>query len=201
MKSILVLLICLSFLVSVEAELTLFVGDEAGFFNETGAVTVTGLYPSLRPAPNFHRVGGAVFSIGPNTQRQEFGDFSPDVAGNEYAITGPENFNVDLDLDSSAFGFVIDEGSQNLVSSFSVDLLKDGNSVGSFLFDTVQTDPLFVGVSSDQAFNRVEIRELTDGDGDENFGILFATAAVPEPGTYFLLLVAGLGMMVRQSQK
>ena len=50
----------------------------------------------------------------------------------------------------------------------------------------------FVGVWSDTAFNRVEIRETVGGLDDDYFGEFFSGATpIPEPST-FLLLVAGI---------
>ncbi len=203
MKSKCILVLCIFFtLVSVQANILTFVDDKANFFSVTGATSVTGPYPNLGVVPNFTQLGGAVFSLGPGASNLHFStgggsDWTSAIAGNTFAVSGPESFNLDLDDPTFAIGFDMVESTSNASSTFQITLKNGGSVVDSFTYNTpTSVTVLFVGVASDQAFNRVEVLETVGNSQDEYFGQFFTStnsSSVPEPSSLLLLAFAGIG--------
>jgi hypothetical protein len=57
----------------------------------------------------------------------------------------------------------------------------------------------FVGVWSDAAFNRLEVRETAGSDDNEFYGQFYTglAAAVPEPGSAALMGLGAAGLLIR----
>jgi len=97
------------------------------------------------------------------------------------------------------FEFVEPENDTNMNgifvdSTFEVTLLGGGSFIESFTFNAANDIAAFVGVSSDVAFNRVQIREITGGPENEFFG-QFYTSPVPVPAAIWLFGTSLLGLL------
>jgi len=135
------------------------------------------------------------------------GDWTSKIPGNDIAISGTENLHVDLATPVFSFGFQFHEPTCNnrndgnncglgalgqvelgtdrpsvetTDSIFTVTLKNGVNTVASFQFNAPDDVLAFVGVQSDMAFDRVEIREIVGGQEDEHFGEFF-TGTLPPP--------------------
>jgi hypothetical protein len=124
------------------------------------------------------------------------GEFSVRLPGNVISVNALEHLNADLASAARSFGFDFHEPEfdPNLFdtfvdSTFLVTLLNSGTPVDSFNFNVANDSAAFVGVISNSAFDRVEIREIVGASENEFFG-QFYVGLVPEPVSAMLLLVA-----------
>jgi hypothetical protein len=181
--------------------------DLSTFLATTGASAAAPI-PNSGSVPNGTSVGDLTYSAGPRPgEGLFFGTGGPEqwstlLGGNEIALNEFEDLNVDVATPVRAFGFEFHEPNDPadgftdvcnapcFDSTFEVTLLNGGSAIGSFQFNAPDATAAFVGVSSDIAFNRVEIREIQGGIDNEFYG-QFYTASVPEPGT---LLLVGIGL-------
>ncbi|OYY95519.1 MAG: hypothetical protein B7Y41_03185 [Hydrogenophilales bacterium 28-61-23] len=206
-----------------QASFTLF-NDQAAFLSATGAASATGALPDLGLVPSFGSasVGQVIFSD-PDGQGGFFiggasywagipnFDWTTRYAGNELAINHIENLNVFFaaPVYSAGFDFVepgaldvqspyANDGDYPYVDSvFSVTLKLGASHVSEFSFNAPDNLASFVGVWSDAAFDRMEIRETTGGIEDDYFGQFYTgavAAPVPEANTYVLMLL-GIGLV------
>lgn len=204
---------------STQADAGLAVYDDlATFQSATGAASASGPLPSLagsRPSAHiggvtFSGVGGWMIWVG-GLEAYNPSDWTSLLPGHEIAVNHVENLDVAFDASvfSAGFGFV--EPAANSPSSpyannssypyadstFTVTLKSGAATVGQFAFNAPDEVAGFVGVWSDVAFDRMEIRETAGGIEDDYFGEFYSgTVAmpVPEPETYALML-AGLGLV------
>ncbi len=139
----------------------------------------------------FMGTAGSVIAPAPWTTR---------LTGNQIGISDIENLNIDLLNPVNAFGFEFVEPefdpnvNQVFVdSTFEVTLFGGGSFVESFIFNAENDIAAFVGVSSDVAFNRVEIREIIGGTENEFFG-QFYTSPVPVPAAVWFFATGLLGL-------
>ncbi len=113
-------------------------------------------------------------------------DWTTLVAGNDIAIDNQENLNVDFDRPMRAFGFDFAEPTTATVlyqpcsqlcpclnSTFRVTLRRDGSIVATFDFNRPDDTAAFVGMVSEVAFNRAEVREIGGSCDDEYFGQMY----------------------------
>jgi hypothetical protein len=197
--------------------------DQATFLTATGATSATGgALPSLTTSPlGSAHIGSVTFSgvdgwkiwVG-GLESYNPSDWTTLLPGNEIAVNHMENLDVAFDAPVFSAGFAFAEpGPQPAVnasspyandssypyadSTFTVTLKSGASVVGAFTFNAPDETASFVGVWSDTAFNRMEIRETTGDIEDEYFGQFYSGAVampVPEPEAYALML-AGLGMV------
>jgi hypothetical protein len=135
-------------------------------------------------------------------------EWSSLIPGYEIAISAFEDLNVDSAGLIYSFGFQFHEPidpahvtdgcfAPCIDSTFSVTLKDGASTVGNFNFNAPDATLAFVGVWSDLAFNRVEIREITGGVDDEYYGQFFTgkqAAPVPEAAS-LIFLVGGLALV------
>jgi hypothetical protein len=127
------------------------------------------------------------------------------LAGPEPAVSGAENFDVDVQFgdDRYAFGFGIRESTipalfgcnaPCIESTFTITLWHDGLQPSpSYLLSPANDQAVFWGLQTDFAIDQIKIRETTGGIDNEIFGT-FCTGgplAAPEPGS---LALAGLAL-------
>lgn len=194
--------------------------DKAAFLAATGATSATGDLPNLGSVGSSQTVGdiqfsspaGLWFGTGASGVQMIDGtriyDWAPQLDGNDIAINGIENLDAGVILDDPVFslGFDFFEPSRHdpdeelnlntsaagIDSTFEVGLYMDDVLLGSFEFNAPDDIAAFVGVWTDTTFNRVTIREIEGGIGNEFFGQFYTgDAPIPEPGT-MLLLGSGL---------
>lgn len=174
---------------NTQAEIVTFC-DRTTFLSATEAETATGTIPNLGRR-NSSTVGDDTFSDVPPGAGIWIGtgtsfDWTPINPGNDIAVDGIEDLNVDLANPVFALGFDFVEPSVDCAvdprlcfdSTFEVTILDGLTSVGVFTFNAPDDVLAFVGVWSDVSFNRVEIRDLTATVDDEYFGE-FYTSNVP----------------------
>ncbi|HYL65701.1 MAG TPA: hypothetical protein VEU72_00955 [Nitrosopumilaceae archaeon] len=209
--------------------------DKTTFLTATGATPATGPLPDLGRIPGgaaaSQTVGSATFSIAAPSSELFIGtsgvggitnnDWTLRLPGPDIAISDVENLNIDLasPVFSLGFDFVKPQTDPNInapfgPSVFTITLKNGATFVDSFTvtspsaaFPTDSAD--FVGVSSDTAFNRVEIRETTGGIDNEFFGQVYTGTtplhgpSIPDfPFSYSLVImfvaVAAVYVAIRQ---
>jgi hypothetical protein len=177
-----IILVCLtSFVAPVNAAVVVY-SDKSTFLADTGATSATTI--PTTPSTNFpvgegFTSGDLSFTLVPGeSTRFVIDEFSARLSGNELGLSGKESLDVDIDTGpvfSFGFDFVEPEFDPNVSgtfveSTFTVTLKNDLIPVGTFTFDRPNDVAAFVGVLSDIAFNRVEIRETVGDIGNEFFG-------------------------------
>jgi hypothetical protein len=213
------------------ADILLF-GDRTDFLAATGAAKVAD-FDAVGPPGTWNATHsawdmGTGFTLGDLTFSSVDGytmwvkDLTSHLDGNEFAISGLENLNADINLSGEvhAFGFEFVEPHYDPYlysltsnsstpgyftdSTFTVTLLSGAASVHSFTFNAPNDQAAFVGVwtSADLGFDRVEIRESVGGIYNEFFGDFYVgTQPVPLPGAVLLgmlgLSVAGVKLRKR----
>jgi hypothetical protein len=180
-----------------------------------GATSLTGTLPNLGDVGTSQTVGNATLSASNNIfvgglNVDGLGDpgldWSTKIAGNDIAISGPENLDVAiLTGPSDAFGFYFHEPISNsgvasdscnaacVDSTFKIELFS-----GATLIDTVNFMPandqlVFFGLLSDTLFDAVKFTETTGGIDNEFYGEMFVRA-VPLPAAAWLFGSALLGL-------
>ena len=182
------------------AAITVF-NDKTTFLIDTGATSATGPLPNLGLIPGdaaaSQTVGTVTFTITPPSSELYIGaagvnpvpglDWTTINPGPDIAISDIENLNADLSSAVFSLGFDFVEpttgfGCNNTTcvdSTFSVTLKNGPTTVDSFQFNAPNDVLAFVGVQSDTAFDRVEIREITGNNDDEYFGEFYTSEPLP----------------------
>jgi hypothetical protein len=193
--------------------------DQATFLGATGATSATGPLPALGATGTVSTtIGSVTFSPGPGATNLIFGpppDWTTRLAGNELAISGVEDLNLQTASPVSALGFNFVEPQSDpnvnetfIDSTFTLSLFLGAAPVGSAVFTPPNDVASFMGLSSTLLFDRVEIRETIGGNENEFFGEVFTRVgplpgpggSVPEPSTLALLLGA-LGLLAKRRQR
>ena len=169
--------------------------NKAAFLAATSSTNLTGQYSNLGTLPNgvngSFAAGTVTFSVvSPsvnlvcgrgNSDGTNF-DWTPLLSGPDIAIGGPENLNAQLAFPTFSAGFDFVEPGSNgdpwsfgsscpmADSTFAVTLKSGGMALGSFMFNAPDDVAAFIGVQSDVAFDRLEIRETVGGCDNEYFG-------------------------------
>lgn len=191
--------------------------NEATFLAATSA-TAEPAIPNSGLVPTPQTLGNLTFNLGPEATALFFGtsgqsppapgDWSSLIPGNDIAVSGVENLNIDLAVRMVAFGFQIHEPAANnqrvtdgcfvapdpcTDSTFQVSLFDGATLLGAPTFNAPDDVLSFFGVFTDasMAFNRIEILETNNTIDDEFFGQFYTrrlpTANAPEPSTLALL--------------
>ena len=151
--------------------------DKSIFLAETGASLRTELPPAgvvLEPIT----VGDITFASASGISSMIFRDsWTTRLPGVELAISGNEDLDVDFSEPVYAVGFDFVEpefdphvNAPFYESTFEVTLKRLGTVLDGFVFSRPNDMATFVGVQSDTPFDRLEIREIVGGVGNEFFG-------------------------------
>lgn len=200
--------------VPAHAALVSYADNASGFVAASGATSIGALPGS---GGNGTVVGKVTFTSAPGSAIA-FNNYSNEMAGNDLGVSGVENFNIAIAGGAYAFGFSVHEPTYNgtnsgstgtwgcnapcFDTSFQFEFFDGTTSLGTFLYNapddngTAAGGPVgFFGVTSDVAFDRVQVRDLTNTIDNEIFGSFLAGytppsgSTVPEPST--LALAAG----------
>jgi len=192
---------------------TFYVNDAAGFGGVAGTLKEV-------PLPDVGKVGTGPVTVGPLTFDSQSGDLffgggfgSTLIPGNDTAISGTEDLQIDINVNSTAFRFFLVEPTTNtgqidacnftcVQSTFMIEAFRGGASVGSESFDPIDDFANFVGIFDAAGIDRVLITETT-GNADNEFFGSFAIATIPVPASLPLILggFAVLGMVGRRRRK
>jgi hypothetical protein len=193
--------------------------DKTTFLNETSAVG-TSPFPNLGSSLSSFSHENLTFApTGANTLNLHR-NWTNHLPGIDLAVNGVEDLNIDILQPVSSFGFDFVESQFELdpagngrlsvnapffESTFQVRLVNSGTVIDSFEFSKPNDIATFVGVKSDQLFNRVEIREIVGSIDNEFYGTFYTSQAepVPEPLTILGSATAlGVGTLLkRESSK
>ena len=200
---------------------------QSDFVSETGALQAPAIPDVGKVNPTGEALGDMTLSIAAPSEALLFGTLgnsfpsSPTpwtdlLDGNQIAISGPENLNVDLASPAFSFGFQFVEASDAtphingpfVESIFEVTLKNSaGDVVQSYELNPDNDTALFSGIWTSSPFSRVEIREMVGGIGNEYFGQLFSgdlpfseIVNIPEPASLGLL-VAGMVLAVKGTSR
>jgi hypothetical protein len=196
--------------------------DKTTFLTATGATSATGPLPDIGAAAPGTTVGSVSFTTLSGTLYIGTGgsfpgivtDWSATLPGNDIAISGNEDFRVDLVAPVYALGFDFFEPNVFSTaypvtddcfapcfdSTFTVTLFSGATALGSFTYNAPDATLAFEGVWTDFAFDRVTIIDTTATIDDEYWGQFYTgTTPVPEPGSAGLLSL-GL-LLLRRSRR
>lgn len=210
-------LLASAWLMPASATTQLYLNDQAGFLQATGASSIGALPAS---GGDGTVVGVVTFNGASQSSVVAMGTWSNEIAGFDLAISGPENFNLSIARGTYALGFDWHEPSTSgsppgcgvptcADSAFTVEILAGGTSLGVFSYNAPDDPsnavggPLgFFGVHSSVLFDEVRVREVVANADNEYFGnfLVGAVPAVPEPATW-LSLLAGLGAVATRARR
>ena len=154
--------------------------DQTTFLTASGA-SMEALMPSSGNTTS-QVVGGMTFTNHPPSSlswgfvNAPFTDLTP---GNDLAISGDEEFNIDFASPITSVGFDWVDVTDLDDTSFNVTFLRNGNVVESIpnFSGPDNGTLLFQGFVTSQPFDRIEIREVGDDGQNEVFGQFFTRAA------------------------
>ncbi len=191
----------------------------ASFQASTGATAATGALPTGGSSFSSSTVGSVTFSA-PNAQFVNWSTLLSAVqTGGVLVVSqgagdvgGVINDGINAQFAAPVFsaGFAFHEpGSSTAVfdgcnttcinSQWSLRLMSGATLVAAVPWTFPKDQATFVGVWSDTAFNRLEIRETVGTDDNEFYGQFYTglAAAVPEPGSAALMALGVAGLLLR----
>jgi hypothetical protein len=158
--------------------------NRSGFQAVTGAVANT-VMPDLGVVDGSVTIGSITFSLAPGGDTLAVGadgtpatpDWYPGLAGNDVAL-GWENLQLQFAMPVYALGFEFAEpnvtmpshGGTPVDSTFEIVMYLGAREVGRTTFNANDDEAGFIGVWSNQPFDRVTIIDLSGNDDDEYFG-------------------------------
>jgi len=192
--------------------------DRTNFLSSTGATSATGALPDLGDTGGSATVNGVTFTKGPAATQLFIGaagvapvpgDWTPLIVGNEIALSAPEDLDVDFAGSVFSAGFDFVEPDANSAgfgcnapcfdSTFDVTLKLGAVVVDMFSFNAPDNVLAFIGVWSDSAFDRLEIRDVTATIDNEYFGEFYtgtrSLSAIPVPAGIWLFGTALIGFV------
>ncbi len=190
------------------------INDKAGFLATTGATSATGAIPITGGSLASLTVGSVTFSqVAANSLNFTI-DWTTRIAGNQFAINGLEDLDVDFGGDVFSFGFDFVEPENDpfvnapfVDSTFEISLCDDGLCFETLQFSVANDIAAFVGVISALAFDQVLIREIIGGVENEFFGEFYTSntpvSEIPLPlaAPLFLMGLAGLSSVARRRKR
>jgi hypothetical protein len=188
--------------------------DKTTFLNETGAVG-TSPFPNLGGTLSSFSHENLTFTPTGLRTLNLHRNWTNHLPGIDLAVNGIEHLNVDTLKPVSSFGFDFVESQFERIpgydvlavnapffeSTFQVTLVNSGTVIDSFEFSKPNDITTFVGVKSDQLFNRVEILETVGAADNEFYGTFYTSQAepVPEPLTILGSATAlGVGVLLKR---
>lgn len=196
---------------AAEAAIVTF-NDKTNFLNQTGATSATGALPNLGAVASA-TVGDVTFTRGPAATALFIGrpgdDWTSLNPGNDIALSSPEDLNVDIAAPVFSTGFDFVEPDENSTgigcnatcfdSTFEVTLKLGAAMVDIFSFNAPDNVLSFIGVWSDNAFDRLEIRDITGTIDNEYYGEFYtgdrSLSAIPVPAAVWLFGSALIGLL------
>jgi len=160
---------------------------ESTFTSQTDAAAEAPI-PNTGSVPSPSTLGDLTYAFGPGATSMFFGtgdatQWTTRNAGNDIALSGTENLDVDLAAPVFSFGFEFvepqfDPNTSGFVdSTFEVTLISGGaggSVIGTLSFNAPNDQLYFFGATSSAAFDRVEIREVSGGADNEYYGQFFS---------------------------
>jgi hypothetical protein len=191
---------------------TILFNDRTSFLLATGATPV-GAIPQ-----NGNTAGILTFGNVPPASVNTSVNWSTLISESfDLAINGVENVDITSSSALYSFGFDFHEPSNTTPpgpqfpdtcntptctdSTFQITLFNGAIAVGTHTFNVTDDILAFIGVSSTDAFNRVEIRELNNTIDNEFFGNFVTGGRVrraPEPATLALLAMGFAALAARK---
>jgi len=194
--------------------------NKINFQNATAATSATGTLPDSGNVGSSTTINGVTFSLGTSTSTRLFvgasgvasvpgGDWTPLIGGNDIALSGTEDLDVDFTgaVFSAGFDFVepnVGSGGEGcnttcFDTTFDVALKLGASLIDSFSFNATDDVLSFIGVWSDSAFDRLEIRDSTGTTDNEYFGEFYtgtrSLSEVPVPAAAWLFGTALIGLV------
>ncbi|NOX83127.1 MAG: hypothetical protein GXP06_09110 [Alphaproteobacteria bacterium] len=190
------------------------INDKAGFLAASGATSATGAIPIAGASLASLTVGSVTFSqVAANSLNFSI-DWTSRIAGNQFAINGLEDLDVDFggDVFSFGFDFVEPENDPNVNapfvdSTFEISLCDDGLCFETLQFSVANDIAAFIGVISALAFDQVLIREIIGDIENEFFGEFYTSTTpvseipLPLAAPLFLVGLAGLSSVARRRKR
>jgi len=201
---------CLAWLTPAQAAYTVYT-NQATFLTATGATSATGALPAVGTVASPRTVGSISFAAMPGSSLNfgtSFDTWSTLISGIDLAINAVENLDMISGSTVFAMGFQAHEpgaGGSTVDTcrvvtctdtTFQITIKNGATTIGTESINFPDNTLTFFGIFSDQAFDRFEVRDISNTIDDEFFGQVFTgnTAPIPEPETYAMLL-AGLGLL------
>ncbi len=190
------------------------VNDKAGFLATSGATSATGAIPIAGASLASLTAGSVTFSqVAANSLNFSL-DWTTRIAGNQFAINGLEDLDVDFGGNIFSFGFDFVEPENDpsvnapfVDSTFAISLCDDGVCFETLQFSVANDIAAFVGVISTSPFDKVFIREIIGGIENEFFGEFYTSTApppeipLPLAAPLFLVGLAGLSSVARRRKR